>query len=193
MVSIKFFKLGMQHVQQIGSESSAKFRFGKSKRVIGAFNLCNMHKPITEHKTNYGRGRTNPNFLWPGWFQVPFVITNHPSIFFFTKNTVWPPLSGVWKNRPPHYMAKNENYPRGLCDSLNEAFWCTNCNAKNLTSLRSLITEKIWKNRPKKQFFQKCPFLRVFLVFFSEMRLCRELRFFVLQSVQSSCIAVLFL
>ena len=113
-----------------------------------------------------GRGGTNPNFFWPGWFQVPFVITNHTTIFFFTKNTVWPPLPGVWKNGPPHYMAKNENHPRGLCDSLNEAFWCTDCNAKNLTSLRSLISEKMRKNRQKIPFFQKCPFFTVFLDFF---------------------------
>ena len=88
---------------------------------------------------------------------MPFVITNHPTIFFFTKNTVWPPLPGVWKNGPPHYMAKNENHPRGLCDSLNEAFWCTDCNAKNLTSLRSLISVKMMKNRQKIPFFSKMP------------------------------------
>ena len=110
-------------------------------------------------------GGTNPNFFRPGWFQVPFVITNHPTIFFFTKNTVWPPLPGVSKNRPPHYMAKNENHPRWLCDSLNEAFWCTDCNAKNLTSLWSLISEKMRKNHQKMQFFQKCPFFTVFLDF----------------------------
>ena len=75
-------------------------------------------------------GGTNPNFLWPGWFQLPFFITNHPTIFFFTKNTVWPPLPGVWKNGPPLIRQKNENHYRGSFDCLNVSFWCTDCNAK---------------------------------------------------------------
>ena len=34
------------------------------------------------------------------------------------------------KNWTSHYMAKNENHSRGSLDSLNEAFWCTDYNAK---------------------------------------------------------------
>ena len=33
-----------------------------------------------------------------------------------------PPLPGVLKDGPPHYMVKNGNHPRGSSDSLNEAF-----------------------------------------------------------------------
>ena len=62
------------------------------------------------------------------------------------ENEFLPPLPGVWKNGPPHYTVKNENHPRGSFDSLNEAFWCTDYNAKNLSSLQSHISEKIKKN-----------------------------------------------
>ena len=34
-------------------------------------------------------------------------------------------------------------------DSSNEGFWCTECNAKNLSSLQSTVHEKIKINRPK--------------------------------------------
>ena len=34
-------------------------------------------------------------------------------------------------------------------DSSKEGFWCTDCNAKNLSSLQSTVHEKIKKNRPK--------------------------------------------
>ena len=39
-------------------------------------------------------------------------------------------------------MAKIENYPRGLFYSLNEAFWCTDYNAKNPRSLVTDVFEK---------------------------------------------------
>ena len=52
------------------------------------------------------RGGTNPKNFWPGRFKVPFVITNHPTFFFFTKITVWPPPPGVWKYRTPFIWQK---------------------------------------------------------------------------------------
>ena len=99
---------------------------------------------------------------------------NKPTyIFLFhQKHRLTSPTRGL-KKGPHHYMAKNENHPRGSLDSLNEAFWCTNCNAKNLSSLQSPIFEKISKNRNKLQFFKNAHFLAVFLVFFK-----RSLRFF---------------
>ena len=42
-------------------------------------------------------------------------------IFFkIVKTDLLPPAPGVWKNKPPHYMAKNENHGGGVFDSLNE-------------------------------------------------------------------------
>ena len=79
------------------------------------------------------------------------------NFLFHQKHCLTPPTMGL-KKWTPHYMAKNENHPRGLCDSLNKAFWCTDCNAKKLTSLRSLISEKMRENRQKIHFFQKCHF-----------------------------------
>ena len=66
------------------------------------------------------------------------------------KTELLPPLPGVWKNGPPHYTVKNGNHARGSFDSFNEAFWCTDDDAKNRRSLQSPISEKIKKNRKKK-------------------------------------------
>ena len=85
---------------------------------------------------------------------------------------------------PTHYMTK-KNHPRGLFDSFNEAFWCTDYNAKNLRSLQSPISEKIKKNLKKIAFLKKWYFLP-FLRFFSEMGLRRELRCFAVQSVHQN-------
>ena len=84
-------------------------------------------------------------------------------LFFKNVKTEFlPPLPGVWKNGPPHYTVKNENHPRGSSDSLNEALWCTDYNAKNLSSLQSPISEKI-KIKPKKiGIFEKMVFLSGF-------------------------------
>ena len=49
--------------------------------VLGSVNAVAGLKP-------FARGGTNPNFFLAQKFQVPFVITNHPTIFIFTKNTV---------------------------------------------------------------------------------------------------------
>ena len=83
------------------------------------------------------------------------------------KTEFLPPVPGVWKNGPPHYMAKNENHASGLFDSLNEAFWCTDNNAKNLSSLQSPISEKIKKNHKKSARLKKWSFLAVFPDFFN--------------------------
>ena len=79
---------------------------------------------------------------------------NKPTyIFLFhQKHRLAPPTGGL-KKRTPHYMAKKKNHPRGLFDSINEAFLCTDCKAKNLSSLQSLIFEKIRKNCKKYNFF----------------------------------------
>ena len=141
---------------------------------------------IVEYLTNIRGGTISSIFLKIGdrldaQVFLGVVLYNKHGIFFFFnfKTEFLPPVPGVWKNGPPHYMAKNENHASGLFDSLNEAFWCTDYNAKNLSSLRSPISEKIRKIRQKWQFFQKCNFLRFFVIF-SEIGPCRELRFFAL-------------
>ena len=90
--------------------------------------------------------------------------------FFFKnfKTEFLPPVPGVWKRGPPHYMAKNENHANGLFDSLNEVFWCTDYNGKNLSYLQSLISEKIKKNHKKSAFLKKRSFLADFPDFFQK-------------------------
>ena len=74
-------------------------------------------------------------------------------------------------------------------DSSKEGFWCTECNARNLSSLQSTVSEKIKKDRQKWSILTILTifdhFGRFFLIF-SEMVLCRELRFFALHSVQEN-------
>ena len=57
-------------------------------------------------------------------------------------------------------------------DSSKEGFWCTECNTKNLSSLRITISEKIKKNRRKMvkngQNGQKLPFWAGFSWFFQK-------------------------
>ena len=77
-------------------------------------------------------------------------------------------------------MAKNENHASVLFDSLNEAFWCTDYNSKNLSSLQSPISEKNQENRPKNTIFSKISIFLEFFLIFSEMGLHRERRFFAL-------------
>ena len=85
-------------------------------------------------------------------------------IEFFFKT---PPVRGVWKFEKPHFKRKNENHCLGVYDSLNEAPGRTECNAKNLNSVRCTVAEKIKKNSQKWPFFQKWPFLGIFFYFFS--------------------------
>ena len=71
------------------------------------------------------------------------------NIFKSFKTEFLTPVPGVWKNGRPNYMAKNENHASVLFDSLNEAFWCTDHNVKNLSSLQSPISEKNHKKTIK--------------------------------------------
>ena len=133
-----------------------------------------------------GKGGTNSSIflnIWdtfgPQVFLGVVLYIKNLNIFQNFKYWILPPVPGVWKNGPPHYMAKNENHASGLFDSLNEVFWCTDYNAKNLTSLRSPVSEKIRKIRQKLKKNFNANFLWFFLIF-SEMGFCRELRFFAL-------------
>ena len=87
-------------------------------------------------------------------------------IFKILKNDFWPPLPGVWKFPKTHYRPKNENHRMGVFDSSNEAFWCTDYNAKNPSSLRGPISLKIKKKRKKNFIFKKWSFWAIFLDFF---------------------------
>ena len=87
-------------------------------------------------------------------------------IFFLGQNFyILPLLSGVWKIAKTHYKPKNENYCIRMFDSLNEAFWCTDYNAKNPSSLRGPISLKIKKTCQKMVISEKWSFLAVFLDF----------------------------
>ena len=61
---------------------------------------------------------------------------------------------------------KKENHPRGLFDSLNEAFWCTDYNAKNFSSLQNQISEKNEEKPKKIGIFEKMVFFWRFLLIF---------------------------
>ena len=106
------------------------------------------------------------------------------------KTEFLPPLPGVWKNGPPHYTVKNENLRRGSFGSLNEAFWCTDYNAKNLSSLQSPVSKKIKKNHKNGHFWKNGILWRFFLIF-SETRLLREVRFFALFGLDNSFLSAL--
>ena len=94
---------------------------------------------------------------------MPFAITNW---FFFFLFDFWHPLPEVWNIAKTHYKPKNENHCMGMLDSSNEAFWCTDSNAKNPSSLGGPISLKIKKNRQKMVIFEKWKFLAIFLDFF---------------------------
>ena len=71
-------------------------------------------------------------------------------------------------------------------DSLKEASWGTECNAKNRRSLLSTVYEKIKKNLQKCKFPPKMPVIGTFWWFFfifSVKILSKDLVFFVLRSV----------
>ena len=69
----------------------------------------------------------------------------------------------------------------GLFDSPNEAPGRTDCNAKNLNSLRCTVAEKIKKNHQKWYFCWKItPFRGFFLIFSATVHL-KDLMFFALQ------------
>ena len=135
--------------------------------------------PKGQYSENHGRGGDHSKLLLARMVLGVVWYIKNANIFEKVQNWIFTPRTRGLKLRPPHYMAKNENHARVLFDSLNEAFWCSDYNAKNLSSLRSSISEKIRKVRQKWPFFQKWPFLWFFLIF-SEMGLHRELRFFAL-------------
>ena len=70
----------------------------------------------------------------------------------------------------PLRMKNRKNCRNDDLDSSKEGFWRTECNAKNLRSLRSTIAEKTKKNRLKIYIFYHLPifnhFESVFLDFF---------------------------
>ena len=84
------------------------------------------------------------------------------------KTDFLPPVPGGWKNGPLQYMAKNENHASGMFDSSNEKFWCTDHNAKNLSSMQSPISEKIKKTHKKMDIFEKMVIFGGFSWFFQK-------------------------
>ena len=77
-------------------------------------------------------------------------------------------------------MAKNENHASPLFDSLNEAFWCTDHNAKNLSSLQSPISEKNQEKPQKMGIFEKIIIFGVFSWFFQKCDFAESWGFFAL-------------
>ena len=58
-------------------------------------------------------------------------------------------------------------------DSSKEGFWSTECNAKNLSSLKSIVSEKIKEHWQKLSILHKLSFLTVYLDFFRNCTLQR--------------------
>ena len=77
-----------------------------------------------------------------------------------------PPQPGVWKIVKTHYTPNKEKHCTEVFDSSNEAFWCADYNAKNLSSLRGPISLKIKNKTPKIGLFEKLSFWENFLDFF---------------------------
>ena len=96
---------------------------------------------------------------------MPSAIIKLKMILKILKINFWPPLPGVWKIAKTHYKPKNENHHMRVFDSSNEAFWCTDYNAKNPSALQSPVLEKIKKNCPKWPFFKNDNFFALFLDF----------------------------
>ena len=105
---------------------------------------------------------------------MPSAIIKLKIILKILKINFWPPLPGVWKIAKTHYKPKNENHHMGVFDSSNEAFWCTDYNAKNPSALRSPILEKIKKNRPKWPFFKNDHFFCAFSWFLKKWDLAES-------------------
>ena len=74
-------------------------------------------------------------------------------IFQNCQNWIFYPCTWGLKKGTLSYKLKNENIPRGLFNSLNEVFWCTDYNTKNLSSLWGHILEKSEKKHQKGPFF----------------------------------------
>ena len=102
--------------------------------------------------------------------QVFLGVVLYIIIFFsfslFFSNLILDPRTRGLKKRTLHYMAKIYNHPSEIFYSPNEAFWCTDYNAKKPRALRSLISGKIWKNCQKMVFLKNWHFWWFFLVFF---------------------------
>ena len=64
--------------------------------------------------------------------------------------------------RVPSYDEKFEKWSEVDFDSPKKESWCTECNAKNLSSLQSTVSEKIKKNCQKYPFFQNIVFFGSF-------------------------------
>ena len=64
-------------------------------------------------------------------------------------NFFYPPLQGVYKFAKTLYKPK-KNHCVGEFDSSNEAFWCTDYNTKNPSSLQGPIYKKREKKTAKK-------------------------------------------
>ena len=80
-------------------------------------------------------------------------------IFFLKwKFDVLPLLPGVWKIVKTHYNPKNENHCTGVFDSSNEAFWCTDYNAKKNPALCKVPFQKNQEKSPKITIFKKWQF-----------------------------------
>ena len=79
-----------------------------------------------------------------------------------------PPLPGVWKIAKTQYKSKNENHCMGLFDSWNEAFWCTDYNAKKNPALCKVPFWKKSRKIAKNYHFQKLPFFGAFSLFLNK-------------------------
>ena len=85
----------------------------------------------------------------PQAFSGVVLYTKTDFFLFMFLIDVFTPVPGVWKFVKNHYKPKYKNHCTGVFDSSNEAPGRTDCNAKNLNSVRCTIAEKIKNKQPK--------------------------------------------
>ena len=113
-------------------------------------------------------------------FYCLFCRSVFKTVFFLKIQPILVVRVKIWPTSPPIIMTNGKIVKKVYFDSSKEASWCTERNARNPSSLQSMVSEKIMKNLQKLPFLiriaQKGNFWRFFLIF-SETVLCRELGF----------------
>ena len=105
---------------------------------------------------------------------MPSAIIKLKIILKILKINFWPPLPGVWKIAKTHYKSKNENHHMREFDSSNEAFWCTDYNAKNPSALQSPVLKKKSRKIAPNDYFSKIRIFCTFSWFFKKWELAES-------------------
>ena len=78
-------------------------------------------------------------------------------------------------HKGPPYDEKSDFFPKVVLDSSKEASWCTECNAKDLSSLQCTVPEKITKTAKNTHFFKNAIFWSFFSRFIQERYIAESL------------------